>query len=142
MPQAGRLSRDRELSGTFSVGDHLKVSSIVAELPLYDRLVVPVPADERGDEWQRWVDLGWVDLGWTPQQQRSILNTEFERRGGSPEEVDQAAHLIQRQLLADRATFDLRAVVGLLREQGAGWEASDPAATVRRYASGRPMGGR
>jgi hypothetical protein len=45
------VSREWELWGTFSVGDHLRANSFVAELLLYDRLVVPVPPQEGGAEW-------------------------------------------------------------------------------------------
>src|SRR3954453_3590276 len=41
--------------GTFSVADHLGPRAFVADLVLYDRLVIPVPdAEER----KRWADLG------------------------------------------------------------------------------------
>lgn len=44
--------------GTFSVTDHLRRHSFVAEVLLYDRLVVPHPPDEA--ERDRWLAMGWV----------------------------------------------------------------------------------
>lgn len=46
----------RELWGTFSVADHLRERAFVAEILLYDRLVIPVPPDD--EERGRWEDLG------------------------------------------------------------------------------------
>lgn len=44
--------------GTFSVTDHLRRHAFVAEVLLYDRLVVPHPPDEA--ERARWRTMGWV----------------------------------------------------------------------------------
>jgi hypothetical protein len=50
---------DWELWGTFSVGDHLRRRAFVADVLLYDRLVVPVPPEDDDDERQRWRRMGW-----------------------------------------------------------------------------------
>src|SRR6266496_1084446 len=46
----------RQRWGTFSVVDHLLTSPFVADVLLYDRLVIPVPAD--GNERERWENVG------------------------------------------------------------------------------------
>jgi hypothetical protein len=47
----------REVWGTFSVQDHLRPHAFVAEVLLYDRLVIPTPPDEA--ERVRWIENGW-----------------------------------------------------------------------------------
>lgn len=55
------------LWGCYSVRDHLEPRAFVADLLLYDRLVVPVPAQE---------DVGrWEHLGWDPDRQQQLLDT-------------------------------------------------------------------
>ena len=53
----------REVWGTYSVRDHLDRQPWVADVLLYDRLVIPVPppagSPEREAEWQRWDAAGW-----------------------------------------------------------------------------------
>jgi len=48
----------RERWGTFSVIDHKNPATLVPEVLLYDRLVLPVPPNE--DERKRWTDRGWA----------------------------------------------------------------------------------
>jgi hypothetical protein len=48
----------RERWGTFSVIDHKNAATLVPEVLLYDRLVLPVPPNE--DERKRWTDRGWA----------------------------------------------------------------------------------
>jgi hypothetical protein len=43
-----------ELWGTFSVRDHLRRRAFVAELLIYDRLVIPYPPPGDGVEYGRW----------------------------------------------------------------------------------------
>jgi hypothetical protein len=53
------------LWGCYSVRDHLEPRAFVADLLLYDRLVVPVPTDK---------DRGrWVHLKWKPGRQQRLL---------------------------------------------------------------------
>ena len=54
--------------GTFSVRDHLQPWAFVAEVLIYDRLVVPVPPEGDDDEEQR-----WVTERWDPARQRALL---------------------------------------------------------------------
>lgn len=59
----------RELWGTFSVRDHLEERPFVADVMLYDRLLVPVPPDNA--EWERWED---PRQGWNPARQKRVLD--------------------------------------------------------------------
>lgn len=53
------------LWGCYSVADHLVANALVADLVLYDRLVVPVP-DGDEDRWER--------NGWEPERQAELLD--------------------------------------------------------------------
>ncbi len=46
----------REMWGVYSVTDHLVDKAFVADLMLYDRLVIPIPSD---DDHERWARNGW-----------------------------------------------------------------------------------
>ena len=48
-----------ELWGTFAVDDHLREHAFVAELVLFDRVVLPQPPENDTDEYKRWTDFGW-----------------------------------------------------------------------------------
>jgi hypothetical protein len=62
----------RQVWGTFSVKDHSSPHAFVAEVMLYDRLVIPVPPDtaER-DRWEK--------EGWDPAHQEKLLTILGER---------------------------------------------------------------
>jgi len=47
----------KQVWGTFSVKDHCDPRAFVAEVLLYDRLVIPIPPDEK--EHKRWAGAGW-----------------------------------------------------------------------------------
>lgn len=47
----------KQVWGTFSVKDHCDPNAFVAEVMLYDRLVIPVPPDDK--ERARWRKAGW-----------------------------------------------------------------------------------
>jgi len=47
----------KQVWGTFSVKDHCEPNAFVAEVMLYDRLVIPVPPDDK--ERARWRESGW-----------------------------------------------------------------------------------
>jgi hypothetical protein len=47
-----------ELWGTFSVRDHLRRRAFVADVLLYDRLVIPYPPDE--EQRREWRSEGWA----------------------------------------------------------------------------------
>ena len=57
-----------QLWGTYSVADHCTAFPFVADMLLYDRLIVPVPPEGDGAEWQR-----WVEKQWKPDRQRTLL---------------------------------------------------------------------
>ena len=58
----------RQLWGTYSVADHCTAFPFVADMVLYDRLIVPVPPDGDEDEWNR-----WAGKKWNPGRQRTLL---------------------------------------------------------------------
>jgi hypothetical protein len=53
------MSSNDELWGTFAVDDHLRKHAFVAELVLFDRLVLPQPPENDTEEYKRWTDLRW-----------------------------------------------------------------------------------
>jgi hypothetical protein len=57
---------DTELWGTFSVNDHGRRRAFVADVLLYDRVVIPVP--DGGAEWER-----WTRRGRDPKRQQALL---------------------------------------------------------------------
>jgi len=59
----------REVWGTFSVADHLRECAFVAEILLYDRLVLPVPPARDEQAWER-----WCEQGWRPGAQREMID--------------------------------------------------------------------
>jgi hypothetical protein len=48
----------REVWGTYSVKDHLNANAFLADLMLYDRLVLPIPEEQLDEKakaaWQKW----------------------------------------------------------------------------------------
>jgi hypothetical protein len=66
---------DPQLWGICSVRDHLERNAFVAELLLYDRLVLPVPPKDDNDEWRR-----WEQNGWRPEEQERLLTMIPKRR--------------------------------------------------------------
>jgi hypothetical protein len=58
----------REVWGTFSVSDHCASKAFVADVMLYDRLVVPVPPRNDQAEWQR-----WTTNAWNPERQQRLV---------------------------------------------------------------------
>ena len=57
-----------QLWGTYSVADHKQPYAFIADLILYDRLVVPVPPSNDPAEWKR-----WEDAKWRPERQQLLL---------------------------------------------------------------------
>ena len=55
----------KRLWGCYSVRDHMEPRAFVADLLLYDRLVVPVPADDDLNRWQE---------RWEPARQKKLLD--------------------------------------------------------------------
>jgi hypothetical protein len=74
--------RWHELWGTFSVHDHCRRGAFVAEVLMYDKLLIPVPPavpdgldpTEAKREWQR-----WTDSNWDPERQQAIVNILGDR---------------------------------------------------------------
>jgi hypothetical protein len=72
----GERDHWRQLWATFSVEDHCRAGAFVAEVLLYDKLIIPVPPTVKDGlepeiaarEWQR-----WSCEGWDPDRQRTIL---------------------------------------------------------------------
>jgi hypothetical protein len=61
---------DQQLWGTFSVADHLRPRAFVADVLLYDRLVIPVPPEEDAAERKR-----WRSRRWRPARQHDLIET-------------------------------------------------------------------
>ena len=65
-----------EVWATYSVRDHLKRDAFIEDVLFYNRLVLPVPPDEKRfpeqskPEWDR-----WERNGWQPQKQRDLIET-------------------------------------------------------------------
>jgi hypothetical protein len=61
----GRVAQ--QLWGTHSVADHCVARAFVADVILYDRVVIPVPPSDDPDEEARWY------ANWKPERQRALL---------------------------------------------------------------------
>jgi hypothetical protein len=55
----------REVWAAYSVSDHLAKKAFVADVMLFDRLVIPVPADDDHDRWEK--------MGWNEKRQARLL---------------------------------------------------------------------
>lgn len=113
--------------GTFSVTDHLSARAFVADVLLYDRLVIPVPDDK---ERERWVAIGRrpevldrklqileqgksasklvTRLNWT-EEFRTELDAKYadERKAAREGILDlSAAHAMDRGIVADWVRSD------------------------------------
>lgn len=60
---------DRPVWAAYSVFDHRGPGAFLADVVLYDHLVVPVPSPHEPAEWDR-----WKDEGWDPARQRKLLS--------------------------------------------------------------------
>jgi len=58
-----------ELWGSLSVSDHVRRRALVAEVLLFDRIVMPVPPEGDAEEQGR-----WADNNWNPERQRRMLS--------------------------------------------------------------------
>jgi hypothetical protein len=72
------VSQDWQLWGTFSVADHRRMQAFVADVLVYDRLLIPVPVDEDVERWE--------SRDWRPDQQRQIIDVLKE---GDPHRVEE-----------------------------------------------------
>ena len=53
------MSATDELWGTFAVDDHLRPGAFIAEILLFDRVVIPQPHKDDADQYREWVEAGW-----------------------------------------------------------------------------------
>jgi hypothetical protein len=123
------MSSNDELWGTFAVDDHLRKRAFVAELVLFDRLVLPQPPENDTDEYKRWTDLGWrpddlrrivkilddlaVSVPWD-NQLRSKWQTEY----GSLSAAQRSQFRIDQ---ARGAQFDFHTIKAMSPDQPAKW---------------------
>ena len=57
----------REMWATYSVNDHLRARAFIADVMLFDKLVIPVPPDEAGR-------AEWRERGWDPDRQAALID--------------------------------------------------------------------
>jgi hypothetical protein len=96
----------RRLWGCYSVADHLDSRAFVADLLLYDRLVVPVPPPDDVMRWEK--------EHWDPQRQATLLDI----LGGFAERVEWSATLqeqFQREWSPADAALDVESPFGATR---------------------------
>jgi hypothetical protein len=58
-----------EIWACFSVFDHVQPGAFLAEVVMYDHLVIPVPPRDEHEEWER-----WESQGWDPARQQQLLS--------------------------------------------------------------------
>lgn len=117
------MSTETSLWGTFSVADHLRHRAFVADVLLYDRLVVPVP--ENDGEMER-----WLGLGRNPQRQQNLLAIMGELAVPVPWSIERHSQWASRYMtvappgteasvrddMAQAVAFDVRNVTAARRE--------------------------
>lgn len=59
-----------EIWAAYSVRDHLRPNAFLADVVMYDHLVVPVPPPGDTTQWARWKD----ENSWKPERQRELLD--------------------------------------------------------------------
>jgi len=105
----------RERWGTFSVIDHKDTSAFIPEVLLYDRLVIPVPYNEK--DRQRWATEGWdpdlldkrletlgdlaVPSKWDEVQQQAFAQ-RMENFRLDAKNIVELPYQVTRMILADR----------------------------------------
>jgi hypothetical protein len=80
------MSSNDGLRGTFAVDDHLRKHAFVAELVLFDRVVLPQPPENDTEEYKRWTDLRWRpdDLRETVKTLPEYAQFSFAHRISAP----------------------------------------------------------
>lgn len=137
------LNVSREVWGTFSVKDHCARRAFVAEVLLYDRLVIPYPpAEER---------KRWADSGWEPQKLDCVLKILDDRWDGDDWSAvlnppglvrpvlwnaSRQAEWATRQAAAAQATEETAASLEFRRQTGYIDTAAVLAAGLPRYVTG------
>ena len=72
-----------EVWATYSVKDHCEPRAFIADVMLYDRLVLPVPSNEEVEGKPEWVR--WEEADWQPYQQQKLIKMLAAcRREGKP----------------------------------------------------------
>ena len=119
------LADKHELWGTFSVMDHVRKGAFLAEVVLYDRLVIPVPPDpDRAEteedrvfaqaQWKRWVDNDW-------EPERLLSLVEILRPVAEPIEWDRRRHAEWAKQFAGYTAATHAAAADLVAKMMAGW---------------------
>ena len=101
----------RERWGTFSVVDHQHQRAFVADVLLYDRLIIPFPSG--AEERARWISIGWdpdrldqnlkilgntaIRVPWD-QQKRDVFETRFAAAKRAAFDTKNLAHAKQSNL--------------------------------------------
>jgi hypothetical protein len=57
--ESSDMSTGDELWGTFAVDDHLRKNAFVAEVVLFDRLVIPEPPRDDENQYKQWLGSNW-----------------------------------------------------------------------------------
>jgi hypothetical protein len=101
----------RRLWGCYSVADHLEPRAFVADLLLYDRLVVPVPAEDDRARWEKQWDPGRQDVllgilgGFAERVEWSgALRGQFEREWSPGElalDIDESPYRMTRRIISE-----------------------------------------
>src|SRR5271165_2707828 len=71
--EANSADEQAQIWGTMSVGDHMRPRAFIAEIGLFDTLVVPVPPPGGGGKWD-------MKDGWNGALQAELLGLIPERR--------------------------------------------------------------
>lgn len=66
------MSSNDQLWGTFAVDDHLRERAFVAEVILFDRLIIPQPPCDDDEKDQH---LEWTKAGWEPKLLKQTIDT-------------------------------------------------------------------
>ncbi|MDB5704118.1 MAG: hypothetical protein JWN66_1234 [Sphingomonas bacterium] len=107
-----------ELWGTFAVDDHLRARAYVAEVLLFDRLVIPEPHPDDQQQYQE-----WQDAGWRPDQLKTVIDRLGDRAipvtwdaslrtawKGEFAKLSPAARADKRMGMAEGSTFDFNSI--------------------------------
>jgi hypothetical protein len=107
------VSGDFRLWGTFSVADHKRRHAFVADVLVYDRLIIPVPAGDDDDRWAR--------NEWDVNRQRRFL--DVLRDGDDDRVVEVPWDRAKRDVFKERTTelaaaaaFDVSVIDSVARD--------------------------
>ncbi len=119
------LADKHELWGTFSVMDHRRKGAFLAEIVLYDTLVIPVPPnpdraeseDDRAFASKQWGR--WEKNGWQPERLEQLV--EIMRPVIEPIEWDRQHHEQWEREFADYTNTKASDAADLVARMMAGW---------------------